>query len=402
MNEKDITHLIFTAVSYYLFSNEFFNFSAEIKGKQISSSSRFLCFASIYIWFIIASYLELPLIINWLIFLTLLGMEVHIVFSFDFVVSYALSMFCAIMSLAVNVFFRSLFSIFLQVPLNSFDNTMSYLKMYPIFLGFIVMALLFYILRHTRFSSQLERLMHYRKSLAFYTYTEIFIYLFLMVQLLVFSQSGNEMGIKIWGIKSALFSAIVLVIAIIYSLRVASLYHYMFKKHEVHDRLIQEKQDINKLWALAYTDILTGQNNRQLLDIRLEEYCGYGSNVTLAFIDVNGLKIINDQYGHMEGDNYLLSVSQTLSEITSGLNIDLFRYGGDEFVMMSTSLSVNEISHLLDKANERLSSISALYSQSISYGTVHGSCTDYQKLIDDADALMYKHKLKHYENMVRT
>lgn len=104
MNEKDITHLIFTAVSYYLFSNEFFNFSAEIKGKQISSSSRFLCFASIYIWFIIASYLELPLTINWLIFLTLLGMEVHIVFSFDFVVSYALSMFCAIMSLAVNVF----------------------------------------------------------------------------------------------------------------------------------------------------------------------------------------------------------------------------------------------------------------------------------------------------------
>lgn len=401
MSEKDLIQISLIAVSYYLFGNEFFKFTADIKQEQISGKSRFLCFLIIYVWFVIASYLELPLIVNWFVFLILLGLEVHTVFTFDYVVSYALSMFCIIMGLAVNVFFRSLASILLNVPLSVFDNVLSTMKVYPIFAGFIVMYLLLHVLRRIHFPTKLERLLYYRKSLAFYTWTEIFIYLFLIIQLLAYSQSGVELGIKVWGIKSALFSAIVLVIAIIYALRVASLYHYMHKQHEIHDHLIQEKEDINKLWTLAYTDMLTGYNNRQLLDKRLEEYAGYGSSITLAFIDVNGLKLINDQYGHMEGDHYLLSISSAISDVSRGHNIDLFRYGGDEFVMMSNSMSVSEVTELLDHINILLQNRSTQYSQSISYGVVYGDCTEYHKLIADADDLMYKHKMTHYENTVR-
>lgn len=389
------------AIVYYLFSIEFFKFSAEIKGERISFRSHFLCFIIIYIWFMTASYLELPLVVNWFVFLIILGVELHLVFSFDFVVSYAISMFCVIMGLATNIFLRSLISLLLKLPLNIFDNTLFTLKFYPIFLGFMVMILLLYILRRIQFTSKLEMMLHYRKSLVFYAWTEGFIYLFLMIQLLAYSQSGNDLGIKTWGVKSALFSVIVLIITNIYSLRVASLHYYMQKQHEVHDRLIQEKKDINNLWILAYTDMLTGFSNRQLLNKRLEEYAGYGDSITLAFIDINGLKIINDQCGHMEGDNYLIHVAQVLTDITKGHNMDLFRYGGDEFVMMSNTLNENEILDLLDRANEQLIKDSSLYSHSISYGVVHGDCTNYHQLIIDADEKMYKHKLKHYENMVR-
>lgn len=401
MNEKDLFKIVIMAVSYYLFSNEFFKFSAEIKGEKLSYQSRIICFLFIYLWFIIASYLELPLALNWFIFLLILGLELHTVFAFDFVVSYAVSMFCVIMGLAANVFFRSLISILFKLPLNVFDNTLTTLKIYPIFLGFMFMVLLLYVLRRIHFSTQLERLLNYRKSLIFFTWTEIFIYLFLILQLLAYTQSGNEIGIKTWGIKSSLFSIFILIITNIYSLRVASLHYYMQKQHEVHDHLIQEKKDINNLWTLAYTDMLTGYNNRQLLDKRLEEYAGYGSIITLAFIDVNGLKITNDQYGHMEGDSYLISVTQVLSQVTDGLNIDLFRYGGDEFVMMSSTLSEAEVTYLLDRVNELLNNNSTPYVRSISYGVVRGNCSDYHKLIADADERMYQHKHKHYENMVR-
>lgn len=403
MNGEYLIQIILMAVSYYLFSNEFFKFSAEIKGEKVSYRSRFLCFIVIYLWFMTASYLELPLVINWFVFLIILGIEVHVAFSFDFVVSYALSMFCIIMGLATNVFFRSLIAILLKLPLNVFDNTLSTLKMYPIFIGFVVMILLLYVLRRIHFPAQLERMLHYRKSLIFFTWTEIFIYIFLMVQLLAYTQSGNDLGIKTWGIKSSLFSAIVLIITNVYALRVASLHYYMQKQHEIHDRLIQEKKNINNLWALAYTDMLTGINNRQLLNKRLEEYAGYGGSITLAFIDVNGLKIINDQCGHMEGDNYLITVARILLDVADQHNIDLFRYGGDEFVMMSNTLAETDIINLLNNANKLLmaDSDSSPYSHSISYGVVHGDCTDYHKLITDADELMYKHKLKHYESMVR-
>lgn len=402
MDEKSLIQIILTAISYYFFSNEFFKFSAEIKKEKISYQSRFVCFFFVYLWFVFASYLELPLVVNWFIFLIILGLEIRIVFSFDFLISYGLSLFCIIMGLAVNVFFRSLASILLRIPLDIFDNQKSSMKSYPIFLGFLVMALLLYILRRIHFPSQLERMLHYRKSLVFYSWTEIFICLFLMIQLLAFSQSGNEIAIKTWGIKSALFSVIVLVITIIYSLRVASLHYYMDKQHEIRNHLIQEKQDVNKLWKLAYTDMLTNLNNRHLLDKRLEEYAGYGSRITLAFIDINGLKSTNDQYGHLEGDRYLIEVSQILSGLSTGLNIDLFRYGGDEFVMMSNTLDEKEIMDLLIRANEMLKNGSVLYSRSISYGVVRGDCTEYRKLIAAADDIMYQYKLKHYKNMVRS
>lgn len=402
MDGKSLIQIALIGITYYLFSNEFFKFSAEINNRPVSYRSRFLCFFFIYLWFLFASYLELPLVLNWFVFLIILGLEVHLIFSFDYLVSYSLSLFCIIMGLAFNVFFRSLASILLQIPLNAFDNLKNYLKSYPIFLGFLVMVLLFYFLRRNHFSSQLERLLRYRKSLRFYTLTEIFIYLFLMIQLLAYSQTGNETGIKTWGIKSALFTAIVLFVTIIYSLRVASLQYYMDKQHEIRSHLIQEKQDVNKLWQLAYTDMLTGLNNRQLLDKRLEEYAGYGSIITLAFIDVNGLKVTNDKFGHMEGDSYLIDVARFLSEATEGLNIDLFRFGGDEFVMMSNSLSKQEIVDLLSLVNDRLTAFPAPYTRSISYGVVQGDGAEYQKLITAADDIMYQFKLKHYENMARS
>lgn len=402
MNLEYFFQIIETAISYFLFSNEFFKFSAEIKGKTVSFTSRFFSFIIIYVWFAIASFLELPLVMNWLVFLIILGMEVHIIFTLDYLVSYALSMFCVIMGLAVNVFFRNTVSILLNVPLHYFDKDISALKSYPIFLGFLFMALLFYILRRLHFSSHLEKMLHYRESLLFYSRTEIFIYLFLIIQLLSYSQSGDTIVIKIWGIKSALFSIFVLAIAIVYSYRVASLHYYMAKQHDISEHLIREKEDINKLWILAYTDILTGCNNRLLLDKRLKEYSGFGSSITLAFIDVNGLKNVNDQYGHIEGDNYLISIARILTAITKGSNIDLFRYGGDEFVMMTNAPDEKRFKYLLDQANEFLKNEPARYPRSISYGIVHGNCSDYPNLIATADTIMYKHKLEYYENMVRS
>lgn len=400
---ENVIQIILIAISYHLFSNEFFKFSSQIKGVKTPYKVRFLSFFIIFIWFVIASLLELPLVVNWLVFLILLGVEVHVVFHYGFLTSYALSMFCVITGLIVNVLFRSLAAVFLEVPLNLFDNTRSPIKTIPIFFGFLVVALLIYILRRIKFTSKLEKMLQNRESLVFYARTEAYIYLFLIIQLLVFSQSGSAIGIKIWGIKSSLFSAMVLIIAIIYSLRVVSLHYYMDKQHETQKNLIQEKKDINKLWKLAFTDMLTGCSNRQLLDRRLEEYAKYGGSITLAFVDINGLKTVNDRYGHVEGDNYLISVSQAIMTVMEGSNIDLFRYGGDEFVMMSNSLSEGEIKKLLCKANELLKSKEQIrYERSISYGVVQGDAGDYRNLLIAADDCMYRFKEKYYEELLRS
>lgn len=397
MIEGELIHIVLIAISYFFFSNEFFNFSAEIKDENISYSSRLACFLVVYIWFMIADIFKLPLVLNWFVFLLILGTTVYKVFSFDLIEAFALSLFCAIMTLAVNMFFRSFIAILFEIPLNALDNDLSDLNVYPIALGYTVMVILIRILKRKQFAEQLKYILQYRKSLLFYFWTEIFIYIFLIVQLVTYSQSVNEIGVKVWGIKSAIFSGVVLVFTIIYSLKVVSIQYYVQKEHEIKDSLTKDKKSINELWTLAYIDTLTGCNNRHLLDIRLKEYAKYGGNVTLAFIDVNGLKRSNDQYGHIEGDRYLLSVSRILIDISDKIGADLFRYGGDEFVMMCNTLNEEELMDYLAGVNESLENESKEYDCSVSYGAVSGYCSDYKKLIKEADKIMYNNKLKHYK-----
>lgn len=399
---ESIFQILMMAITYYLFSREFFKFLSKIKSVKPSLMKQLIMFLIVYVWFLFASYLELPLIINWFVFMIILGLEIRNVFVFDYLVSYALSMFCIINGLAMNIFFRSLISIVSDIPLNVFDKTLNSVRAYPIFLGFIGMVLLLVCLQRFNFASRLKRLLENRKSLIFYTRTELFIYLFLIIQLLLYSQSDNSIGVKLWGIKSSIFSIIILVITIIYSLRVASLYYYMDKKHEMRNQLLNDKEDIDKFWDLAYTDILTGCGNRQLLDKRLEEYAGYGGDITIAFIDVNGLKNVNDMFGHAEGDKYLLKIVKVLLEITYEYNVDLFRYGGDEFVMMSNSLDEHTLTELLNERNTILANDeNKIYQKSISFGVVRGESINYSELIKYADEKMYQFKMQHYEDLAR-
>lgn len=396
MSGNILMQILLSGITYLIFSNEFFSFAGDIKGEKMNGFARTIGTVAVYTWFVLASVLEVSLAFNWCVFFFILGVQVYYGFSFKRAESYALSLFCIVLGLAVNIFFRSLMAIVLDKPLNVFDNSMSDWKVYPISMAFLTVSVVFRILRRKAFPTQLNLMLHDRKSLKFYFSTELFIFSFLCVQLQTYSQCSNETGMKLWGIKSALFSGVVLVVTSIYSLRVASLNYYKKKEYENRDRLLQDKEDVDKLWSLAYTDMLTGCNNRQLLEKRLAEYAGYGGDITLAFVDLNGLKRVNDQYGHIEGDVYLKKVAQTLMELIKGSNTDLFRYGGDEFIMLSNTPGEEALADILKRANEMLQAEAAKYSYSLSYGVVHGDSADYKGLIAKADEIMYRHKKGYY------
>lgn len=393
--------IMLVAAAYYLFSYEFMMFSAEIKGYKLTAGKRLIAFFLVYLWFVVASYMELPLVINWLVFLLLLGRVVHHTIDFDVLSSYTLSLFCTISGLAVNIFFRSLFAAMLDMPLSAFDNTTGYTKMYPILFGFLFMGLLFLLLRKGRFYEKIRTMMEVRESLRFYFYIECSLYLFLIIQLLAYALTQNNTGSKVWGVKAAIFSFIVLVIANIYALRMTALHTYMNKKHEQHNRFLRDKKDIDSLWYIAYTDILTGCSNRQLLEKRLVEYAKYGGEITLGFVDLNGLKIVNDQYGHLEGDTYLIKVAKVVLSALEDSHMDLFRYGGDEFILLSNTDCEEEMRRILHRVNEQLIEEKQMYHMSISYGIVQGDSNRYQDLLRDADEEMYQYKKQFYERTAR-
>lgn len=129
--------------------------------------------------------------------------------------------------------------------------------------------------------------------------------------------------------------------------------------------------------------------------------------ISLMFIDVDNFKTINDTYGHLVGDETLIVIANILKKSCNDYNKDLFlsRYGGDEFVVVS-SLKNKELEELekiiysnLDEYNNKNNN-----KLSISMGYTSDIKSNYESinhLIDIADDIMYKTKIKKKKRITR-
>jgi diguanylate cyclase (GGDEF)-like protein/PAS domain S-box-containing protein len=162
------------------------------------------------------------------------------------------------------------------------------------------------------------------------------------------------------------------------------------------------KEAQKKLQVYATMDILTGALNRRAGLVILEkqiQLCKRNNwALTICYIDVDGLKGVNDTYGHQEGDDYILFVTNVLKEIIRESD-GLCRLGGDEFLLMLPDCDVSKadvvlkrIVKTLDEYNERKGKP---YRTSFSYGLVKYDFDEQPQigsLIARADLEMYKHK----------
>ncbi len=100
---------------------------------------------------------------------------------------------------------------------------------------------------------------------------------------------------------------------------------------------LQRALEYEKLFELARHDSLTGLANRRILDERLpallDRAARYHHPLTLASMDLDGFKQLNDTYGHAEGDQALRRVAATLSAMVRNSDL-LVRMGGDEFILL--------------------------------------------------------------------
>lgn len=122
-----------------------------------------------------------------------------------------------------------------------------------------------------------------------------------------------------------------------------------------------ELQQANQeLAQKAQRDAITGLYNRRHFDEQLDEQfltVGPDKPLSLVFIDLDHFKSVNDTYGHDAGDAVLVAIAKTLSETAEGRG-DAFRYGGDEFLLLSSGMSRNDAALLAEEL--RLNIIAAM------------------------------------------
>jgi diguanylate cyclase (GGDEF)-like protein/PAS domain S-box-containing protein len=157
----------------------------------------------------------------------------------------------------------------------------------------------------------------------------------------------------------------------------------------------------DRLAALALRDPLTGLANRRLFDELLEAELARthrsGTPLAIAYIDLDGLKKVNDTYGHDAGDLVLRETASRLVSIVNGADV-VARLGGDEFVIVYEPNDPNSAG-LVERIDESLSrpiNITGLISVtcSASIGVADTSVAGRQPadLLGAADAAMYQIK----------
>lgn len=160
--------------------------------------------------------------------------------------------------------------------------------------------------------------------------------------------------------------------------------------------ITKSKQAEERLHYLSYHDQLTGLYNRRFFEeqlMRLNSQNYYPLIITMA--DINGLKLMNDSFGHTAGDIYIQKVAEVLREGFREKDI-ISRLGGDEFIILSPNTDTAEIKELIGRINERTKyeAVNKIaLSVSFGYSVKYREEESILEVLRKAEDYMYKKKL---------
>lgn len=151
---------------------------------------------------------------------------------------------------------------------------------------------------------------------------------------------------------------------------------------------------------LSLTDALTGLYNRRHFNAELErEFMRskrYGGNLCIAIIDIDFFKKINDTYGHLCGDYVLKEVAYLILENFRKTDM-IFRYGGEEFVVIMTETSLENSLIPLERLRKTIENNNFIYkgkkiTVTISIGVETNQTDTTDEFLNNADKALYQAK----------
>ncbi len=194
-----------------------------------------------------------------------------------------------------------------------------------------------------------------------------------------------------------LFFLLAFVLFIVYAYDLANLRITAANVKMAEEANKQDLEIVDELQKQASTDALTGMLTRDEFEERLKFLLKKNKKIFVVFIDIDGLKYANDEFGHREGDFYITKVSHIAQKYFPNAHIG--RYGGDEVLVVEEYTNEMHVNSKVVKCYNEVGQISTKYEKnyptSISYGIVFVKPGDQMKLdeiIKLGDSRMYEMK----------
>jgi len=190
--------------------------------------------------------------------------------------------------------------------------------------------------------------------------------------------------------------------------------------HETIGMLLQIYQNFTGLISDNEHDTLTGLLNRKTFELKINKVLSQMHQSAkrkddktdklyfLAIFDIDHFKKVNDEFGHLIGDEVLLMLSQLLTHSFRDTDL-IFRFGGEEFLGVFECSNATDIEPMLERFRKKVSSFKF---PQIGKVTVSSGCTQISaddgssQMIDRADLALYyaknngRNRICHYEQLV--
>ncbi len=176
------------------------------------------------------------------------------------------------------------------------------------------------------------------------------------------------------------------------------------------NRLFIVDKNLERYKIKAETDVMTGVLSREAglthLKTQMSQAIAFKQDLTIAYIDVNDLKIVNDGYGHKEGDQLLRTISDIIQSKLREFDI-VARLGGDEFLVVFTRCNRAQAQRVWRRITEEFLKVNVegniAYKISASAGITQFIPTKHTSLLNfvhEADEEMYAQKKKIKESLL--
>ena len=163
------------------------------------------------------------------------------------------------------------------------------------------------------------------------------------------------------------------------------------------------------LEELSRTDALTGAANTRAFHERaqmeIDRSLRYGHAITIAYLDVDDFKAINDEFGHSKGDEVLLRIAEVTARQIRKTDL-LGRLGGDEFAILFPETGPKMVSRIMNRIKDNLSQEMRTkgwpFTFSVGVATFMAPPSSVDEMIKTADNMMYVAKSRGKDTLTFT
>ncbi len=254
---------------------------------------------------------------------------------------------------------------------------------------------------HTEDLQKISNAKTYSKILSIITIS--IIALLTLESFLIFSPTSLPY-LELIVIGTTVFSYLIFYFFFLYSMNFVTMYVYKRKNEQIknsHLNIIFEKQ---KLEQRIVKDSLTNLYTKKFIYDTLQRMCAIeDAKYAVLFIDLCGLKNVNDTYGHKVGDDYICKIAKAIQKSIREEDIAA-RIGGDEFIILLDFIEQNDIELIISRLNQTVQ----MYNEksdfliAIYIGTVYVNNLEHKQDFDEivalADQRMREKKKEFYKN----